>query len=64
MKRNGAKYLVASKHGHIKGTFSRGQLHYREQYTPQLLQINTEVLKVLRSFFAKSIYTGSLWIYM
>jgi hypothetical protein len=43
MKCNGTKYLVASKHQHIKGSFSRGQLHYREQYTVKMLQINTEV---------------------
>jgi hypothetical protein len=39
----GTKYLVASKYGHIKGSFSRGLLHYTEQYTAETLQIYTDV---------------------
>jgi hypothetical protein len=27
----------------LRVPFSRGQLHYREQYTAEMLQINTEV---------------------
>jgi hypothetical protein len=37
MKGKGTKYLIASKQGHIKGSFSMGQLHCREQSTAEML---------------------------
>jgi hypothetical protein len=64
MKWNETKYLVATKHGHIKGSFSRGQLHYREQFTAEMLQINTEVEGFKKALLVRSLYRASSWIYM
>jgi hypothetical protein len=37
---SGTKYVLATKHGYLKGFFRKEQLDYRENYTADILQIN------------------------
>jgi hypothetical protein len=42
-KRDGIRYKVCSKHGHLTGTFSRSEVAYRKNYTKEILRIDPTI---------------------
>jgi len=39
-KRDGVRYKVCSKHGHLTGTYSRLEVAYRKNYTKEIVKID------------------------
>ena len=42
-KRQGVRYKVCSRHGHLAGTFSRSEVAHRKNYTKDILKIDSSV---------------------
>jgi len=42
-KRDGIRYKVCSKHGHLTGTFSRSEVAYRKNYSKEILKIDPSI---------------------
>jgi hypothetical protein len=42
-KRDGVRYNVCTKHGHVTGTFSRSEIAYRKHYNKDIVKIDPTV---------------------